>query len=49
LQVSIGSGAGDYTAYVGDINATFTAVPEPTTLAVVGLGVLGLLRRRVLR
>jgi hypothetical protein len=42
-----GAGDQDYTALVD--NLSVTAVPEPTTLAVLGLGVLGLLRRRVVR
>ena len=46
LQVSIGSAAGDYTAYVGGINGTFTAVPEPASLGLIGVAGLGLLRRR---
>ena len=46
VQVAIGSDAGDYTAYVGDMNATFTSVPEPTTLAGFGLSAAGLLARR---
>lgn len=44
LQASIGSAAGDYTGYVGDINASF--VPEPTSLGLVALGGVALLGRR---
>ncbi|HEX8341385.1 MAG TPA: PEP-CTERM sorting domain-containing protein [Tepidisphaeraceae bacterium] len=58
LEIAYGSGVGAFTGYVDDIQVGFTggeafsgnvAVPEPTTLAVLGLGVLGLLRRRVNR
>lgn len=43
LQVSIGSDAGDYVAYVGDINANF--VPEPASFALIALGGAAMLKR----
>jgi hypothetical protein len=51
LQVRVGAGEtggvlNNYVAYVDDINASSTAVPEPASLSLLSLAGLALLRRR---